>query len=100
MTGAVGGSVNMSCRQPEEYDHRTKMFCKMVRDNCLSLFEVSTQSEVKKHGKFTLMYESEERMLTLNIDKLTEDATAVYLCGVISYSSYSKLINPVQVFGM
>ncbi|XP_076135428.1 polymeric immunoglobulin receptor-like [Alosa pseudoharengus] len=80
VTGALGGSVDMSCQYSKEHEHHNKTFCKVEGNICPTILHFTEPTSQTK-GRFTMTYNREERSLFVSISALTEEDTAVYWCG-------------------
>ncbi|XP_076142450.1 uncharacterized protein LOC143124646 [Alosa pseudoharengus] len=97
VTGALGGSVNMSCQYPEEYENKNKTLCKVEGDICDRMIDFTGPTSQTK-GRFTMTYDIAERLYVVSISALTEEDTAVYWCGFYHTNLGKHWIDQVKAF--
>ncbi|XP_062388804.1 uncharacterized protein LOC134077299 [Sardina pilchardus] len=80
VTAQLGASVTLTCRYPEIYTNNNKSFCVHVGDSCRTLVSLEHTSIEARTGRYSLTYSREERDLSVTIDGLMKNDSAVYSC--------------------
>ncbi|XP_047434654.1 polymeric immunoglobulin receptor-like isoform X2 [Mugil cephalus] len=74
-------SVSIICPYELEYQNNLKFICRGNQPStCLQQAVIT--SDRKQNGRFTLTEDKESRRFTVNINKLTQEDSGWYLCGV------------------
>ncbi|XP_047434652.1 polymeric immunoglobulin receptor-like isoform X2 [Mugil cephalus] len=74
-------SVSIICPYELEYQNNLKFICRGNQPStCLQQAVITSDS--KQNGRFTLSEDMESRRFTVNINKLTQEDSGWYLCGV------------------
>ena len=80
VTGQLGTSVIITCVYPVVYTDHDKIFCVSVGSRCGTLVSMDRNATEAKRGRYSLVYNREERALRVTIDGLMENDTALYWC--------------------
>ncbi|KAL2086334.1 hypothetical protein ACEWY4_017393 [Coilia grayii] len=98
ITGQLGASLNITCGYPEEYTNDSKVFCVTMGNACGTLVSLKADEEEAKRGRFSLVYDKEERTLRVSIDGLMENETALYWCGA-RRGLFTDILHVTPVIG-
>ncbi|XP_041961182.1 CMRF35-like molecule 8 [Alosa sapidissima] len=78
--GQVGGSVDISCRYPQESTNISKHLCKLSPESmCADLIASKTH---ETRGRFSIVHDRDQELFTVTIRDLTRTDSGVYWCGV------------------
>ena len=65
---------------PKNYTDHGKIFCVSMGSRCGTLVSTDRNATEAKRGRYSLVYNREERALKVTIDGLMENDTAMYWC--------------------
>ncbi|XP_076118441.1 polymeric immunoglobulin receptor-like [Alosa pseudoharengus] len=95
--GQVGGSVDISCRYPQESTNISKHLCKLSPESMCGDLIASKTDETR--GRFSIVHDRDQKLFTVTIRDLTMTDSGVYWCGVRTgaISGSMALITEVNI---